>query len=80
MGRGRKAGLLMRRPHPLTSLAAGGPDGRALAVAKLGAVLRACGGNVRACAAALVPPVTRQQVHRWVAAWGMRDKKKDLDD
>lgn len=63
----------MPRVHRLHSLAAGGPEGRALAVAQLAALL-ATHGNVRATAKFL--GVTEKTVHGWLTRWGMRRPKK----
>jgi hypothetical protein len=62
----------MPAPHPLASLHAGGPDGAALAVAKLRAHLSAHGWVVRTAAAALLPPIHETTLHDWIAAWGLR--------
>lgn len=64
----------MPPPHPLTSLHAGGEEGAALASSKLAAHLAAHGGNVRAAAAALVPPIHETTLHDWLTGWGLRKK------
>ena len=60
----------MPAPHPLASLAAGGPGGLALARRALSAALRAHHGDVRAAAASLDPPIHETSLHRWLTAWG----------
>lgn len=64
----------MPAPHPLASLHAGGEEGATLAAAKLSAHLAAYGGNVRAAAAALVPPVHETTLHDWLTGWGLRKR------
>lgn len=66
----------MPAPHPLASLARGGPEGLALAKRKLRKLLRRHGGNVTALAAALKPPVHRTTVEDWITRWGMREESE----
>lgn len=66
----------MPAPHPLRSLAAGGPEGRSLAAAQLRAALAAHGGDVRATAAGLDPPVHETTLHDWIADWGLDDARR----
>lgn len=67
----------MPAAHPLAALRAAGPEYRATAEAKLAALLAAHGGDVRATAAALDPPVHEVTLHGWLTAWGMRKKESE---
>jgi hypothetical protein len=66
----------MPAPHPLASLHAGGTEGAALAERKLRRLLKAHGGDVRATAAALEPPVHETTLHDWIARWGLDDARR----
>jgi hypothetical protein len=60
-----------RWTHPLTARhALGGADAER-ACSELRAILEAHGGDVRATAAALDPPVGEQRVHFWLTRWGV---------
>ena len=62
----------MPAPHPLASLYAAGPPYTEAAKAQLAALLAAHGGDVRATAAALRPPIHETTLHDWLTRWGMR--------
>lgn len=66
----------MPPPHPLSSLAAGGPAGRALAVEQLRDLLTTHGGDVRATANALVPKVHETTLHDWIVKWGLGEARR----
>jgi len=70
----------MPAPHPLAALWATPEPYRARARADVERTLRdalaAHGGDVRATAAALDPPVHEITLHKWIAAWGLDDARQ----
>ena len=59
----------MPAPHPLSSLYAAGPPFDEAARDKIRQALAEHGGDVRATAKGLTPPVHETTLHDWISEW-----------